>query len=121
MAQFTTIQGVRSGGGGPEGPTLEQRVSHLERDMSRVLTMLERLEPKIIEQHARGATQADVFALKADIAAVKSDIARIDGRLDGLEKRFAMIPTTWQTISIVAGLMLGITGILFAAGRFLRP
>ena len=121
MAEIHEFPVKQSGGGGLVDPALPQRVAQLEKDMSRIFAILDRLEPRIVELHARSATQADVFAVKTDVAAVKADVARVDGRLDGIDKRFAMIPTTWQTISIIAMLLLGISGIIFTAGRFLRP
>ena len=114
MADIIDFRGRHGGGDGPEGLSLAPRVAQLEKDVSRNTAILERLEPMIIAIHANYATQADVFAVKADVAAVKSDVARIDGRLDG-------IPTTWQIISIIAMLLVGIAGIVFTAGRFLRP
>ena len=109
------------GGGGPADPTLQQRVAQLEKDVSRNTAILERLEPMIIAIHSSCAKQADVFAVKADVARIDGRIDGIEKRIDAVDKRFSMIPTTWQVISIIAMLLMGIAGIVFTAGRFLRP
>ena len=93
---------------------LEQRVARVEVDMTRVLSILERLEPRIIELHAKMATQSELLALKADVL-------HMDEGVDGVDMRFAAIPTTWQIISILAVLLLGIAGIIFTAGRYFHP
>ena len=92
---------------------LEQRVARLEQDVGRILSVLERLEPRIVELHARMATHADMGNLRAEVA-------KIDGRVEGMDKRLAAIPNTWQVISILAALLVGIAGIVFTAGKFLR-
>lgn len=93
---------------------LDARVERLERDLGRVTAILERLEPKIVELHAKSATLAEVGALR-------SDVARLDGRIDGLDKRLANIPNTWQVIAILSTLLIGVAGIVFAAARFMKP
>jgi chromosome segregation ATPase len=127
------------GGGGSDGPVLEQRVTKLETDMARVLGILERLEPRIVELHATSAKQSDIAAVRsemsaqrnsfknefklvrADIALLNAEAARLGARFEGIDKRLASIPTTWQIVAILATLLIGISGIILATGRYFRP
>lgn len=114
IVPFAKSDIASTGGSGPEDPMLEPRVEKLEQDVGRITVILERLEPRIIELHARSASQTELSALRADFA-------RLDGKIDGIDKRLANIPNTWQVISILAALLIGIAGIVFAAGKFLKP
>jgi hypothetical protein len=86
---------------------LEQRVSRLEQRMERIEGILLKLEPQITELLLTGAKQTDLQALKAQVA-------KVEGRLEN-------IPTTWQVIAIMSGMLVGIAGIVFAAARLLQP
>ena len=53
-------------------------------------------------------------------------LAGIEGHLTGIditsvEARFQYIPTTWQIITIMATLLIGLSGVIFATGNYLRP
>ena len=63
---------------------LERRVEKLEENMQRVLAILERLEPKIIELSVSAAKQSDIAALRAELAEVKGKVS--------------MLPTWWMLI-----------------------
>ena len=55
------------------------------------------------------------------LARIDGRISGLDGRIIGLEGRLQLIPTVWQTISILAVLLFGVAGVTFAAGNFLKP
>ncbi|MBC7833397.1 MAG: hypothetical protein H7Y62_15405 [Hyphomicrobium sp.] len=88
-------------GGGPEDPMLEQRVARLESDMGEIKSTLK--------------------AIDSRLGAIEVALAEMKGRLGGIEGRLQQIPTVWQTISILAVLLFGVAGVIFAAGNFLRP
>ncbi|KMO13642.1 hypothetical protein [Methylobacterium platani] len=44
-------------------------------------------------------------------------MAPIAAKLSGLEGRVSSIPTTWQTIAIIAGLLVGIAGVSFSVAK----
>jgi hypothetical protein len=106
----------RRGGdaGGPEDPLLEERVERLEK-------ILASLEPKISEILLTCAKRDDVLKLQLEIAEVKGRIQGIDGRLAGIDGRFSQIPTTWQILALVGTLLVGLSGLIFTASRFLHP
>jgi hypothetical protein len=104
MAEVVVFPGERKptgGSGGPDDPMLEQRVTRLEEDMREVKTALRSIENKL--------------------GSIEVSIARIEGRIGGIESRLQNLPTTWQTISILAVLLFGVAGIVFAAGNFIKP
>lgn len=102
MSEIVPFPGAHSSGtGGPDDPTLLQRVGRLEEDMKDAKSTLRGIETKL--------------------GSIEVALARIDGRLAGLEGRLQQIPTVWQTVSILAVLLFGVAGVIFAAGNFLRP
>jgi hypothetical protein len=88
-------------GGGSDDSMLEQRVSRLEEEMREVRQTLKSIDSRL--------------------GAIEVALARMDGRIAGIEGRLQMIPTVWQTVSILAVLLFGVAGVIFAAGNFLRP
>lgn len=119
---------------GPEGPNMENRVSVLEDKLGRIERVLESLAPRIVEIHAKMATQADITEMRKEIQAISAKIGSIDGRIDGIngrlegidkriggvEGRFSQVPTIWGMLGILATLMLGMAGLIFTAGKYLR-
>lgn len=82
---------------------MEMRVAQLEADMKDVRAILTRLEPKIIEVHAKMATKDDVIKVKDDLAKVAERVAKLEGAIHKL-------PTTLQLILFVVA-VLEIAGI----------
>lgn len=120
-----------SGGGAPEDSRLEKRVDRLER-------ILASLEPKISELLLTCAKKDDVQKLQVDIAkvdgrleAVQSRLEGVEGRLvgvdvrlggvegqlAGVEGRLSMIPNIWQTLALLATLLIGLSGIMFTSAK----
>jgi hypothetical protein len=116
--------GKGSGGSGPEDPMLENRVARLEEQSERIERILQDMAPRIVELHSRIATRDDLnrveASLKADNARLDSRASHIEGRLDGIEKRFDQIPTVWGLLGILATLIIGITGLMVAYGQFIK-
>ncbi|WP_407049907.1 hypothetical protein [Methyloraptor flagellatus] len=129
------------GGGGPEDPMLETRVENLERDMKDIRSTLHKselllieikahlvncatkdevakLREDVIDVRARIATKDDVAALRGDISNVRQDTAELKGRFDGLDKRFAYLPSTWQMITFMVTSQIALAGLLFVAVKF---
>ena len=88
-------------GSGPEDPMLEQRDDKLEQRMDRMEGALPRIE-LIVTELKEGTSHL----------ATASDLVEIKGRLNSL-------PTTWQTIAILATLPIGIASLVFATTNFL--
>ena len=71
---------------------LEQRVAVLEGDVSKIKTILERLEPKITEILLTGAKQVDLHKTQVDVAELKGRIMGLEGKIGGLEGRLRGAP-----------------------------
>jgi hypothetical protein len=104
---------------------LEERVSRLEEKFERIERVLQDMAPRIVELHARMATKDDLnrveTSLKADLAQLDSRSSHIEGRLDGIDKRFDQIPTVWGLLGILGTLIIGIAGLMFAYGQLIKP
>ena len=83
----------RGSGGGPEGPTLEQRVHRVEQ-------ILERLEPKITEILLTGSKQADVQKIQVELAELRGKVS--------------MLPTWWMLVVALVATWSAGAGIIFA-------
>ena len=110
------------GGDGPRGPVIEARVAVLEEKVGRIELKLDRVESKL-DRHdeafrrvedALKSLAEDNKRFSTSLADLREKVAHIDGRL-------ANIPTFWQTLSLMAMLLIGIAGIIFTASRFLHP
>jgi hypothetical protein len=102
---------LKTTGGGPEDPMIEQRVANLEATVGDIRTSGARIEAKL-ERHEEALRRIE-DALKV-LVDVREKVAHIDGRL-------ANIPTFWQTLALMATLLIGLSGIIFSASRFLHP
>ena len=106
MGEVVAFPGGRSpggsGGDGTGGRMLEQRVARLEEDIRDVKATLKSMDTRL-------------GSIELALAKIDGHIAGMEGRLSGIEGRLQMIPTVWQTVSILAVLLFGVTGIVFAA------
>jgi hypothetical protein len=89
----------KGGGGGPEEPQLEQRVSRLER-------ILERLEPRITEILLTGAKQSDVQKVHIDLAELKGRMAAIEAKVGVLPSTFAILTIVFTTWALGSGILI---------------
>jgi hypothetical protein len=103
MSSLVPLSGGRSPGGDDTGggPLLEYRVARLEEGIRDI--------------------KATLKSMDARLGAIEVAIAQLNGRMAGIEGRLQQIPTVWQTISILAVLLFGVAGVVFAAGNFLKP
>jgi septal ring factor EnvC (AmiA/AmiB activator) len=94
---------------------IEQRVASLERSVERLDFKVDRIDEalKRIEE-ALKALADDNKSFSISLAGIRENVAHIDGRL-------ANIPTFWQTLALIATLLIGIAGLIFTASRFLHP
>jgi hypothetical protein len=105
----------RPGGGGPEDPMIDQRVSKLEDDMKEVKASLKSIELSVAEiKHL--PKMSDFNVLRTDISDVKGRMGITEGKLAGIEGRLQHIPNTWQII----GILFGVAAVLYTASRVLR-
>ena len=86
---------------------LETRVERLEERFAA-------LDQKINEILLTGAKKDDVQQLRIEMA-------KLEGRLSGIEGRLLSVPTTWQIVTILGTLLLGLSGIIFTASKFFHP
>lgn len=93
----------------------------LEKRLARLENILASLEPKISEILLSGAKNDDVQKLQIELIKVEGTISGVEDRLAGIEGRLSMIPTTWQTIAILAAPLIGHSGIIFMTSKFLDP
>ena len=98
---------------------LEQSFSKIVSKIDRVDAALMRLEPAVGEIAADNRKRFDEVSLR--LAGVEARLAGLDGRFLGVEGRFSSIPSTWQIIGILGALLIGISGIVFSASKFLHP
>jgi hypothetical protein len=102
-------------GGGGDGTMQEQRVAALEADMKEVKASLKAIELAVAEiKHL--PKMSDFLALQKDIGDVRGKLGAVEGRIQGLERRFAQIPNTQQLI----GILFSVAAVLFAASRVFR-
>ena len=108
------------GGGGGTSDGMEQRIAALEKGFEKLDGKLDRLIEAVtagrLENEKRfGAIDSRLTGIEAklDTKATKTDLAPIEAKLSGLEGRVANIPTTWQTIAIIAAILVGIAGVSF--------
>lgn len=128
MATIIPIRGGvdnKGDGGGPENPMLEARVSRPEEKVDRIEGILVRLEPKISEVLQVCAKQADLIRLQTDVAEMKGRLTGIEGRIGtvegsiaGVEGRFNQVPTIWGMLGLIGTLLIGISGLMFTAGKY---
>ncbi len=96
---------VETGGGPPHDPGMETRVAVLER--------------------IAVDTKEALVGIRADIRDARGDIQRLDtkindvrenlGRLDG---RVSQLPSTWQMITTMAGLLIAFSGLIIGVLKF---
>ena len=105
----------RGAGGGPEDSMLEQRVATLEQAVARIEIKIDRSETAFRRsEDALKSLADDNKSFAKQNAELAAQVARMDGRLTS-------IPTFWQTIASLGTLLIGISGLLFTASRFLHP
>ena len=103
---------------------LEARVERLEQRLERVEAILVRLEPKITDiaiELKQVPKFSDFARLQADVGEIRGRLDGVDKRLGGVEGRFSQVPTIWGMLGILATLMLGMAGLIFTAGKLLKP
>ncbi len=98
LVQVLYKQDSEAGSATPEDRMLEQRVAVLEGDVSKIKTILERLEPKITEILLTGAKRSDLESARAD-ARLESEKLRGDVR--EVAARVGALPSTWTTLGLV--------------------
>jgi len=92
---------IDDGGDGPHDHGMEQRVARLEADVGEIKATLGRLEPMLV----RMASEFTEF--RTEMARTREDMARLDGRV-------SQLPTTWQLMTGV----VGVIGFVFLLLRF---
>jgi hypothetical protein len=91
---------------------LDRRVGALEADMKDVKATLGRLElafARVEEKFTFVPTKEDLTRVEAKLA---EKIATIDGRISNL-------PTTWQIIAILSGLIFGVAALVYGTTNFI--
>ncbi len=101
------------GGGGPEDPMLETRVTRLEQDVQEMKSSLRSIELAVAEmKHLPKA--ADLAALRSDFAGLKADVAEMRGRL-------SQMPTLLQLVTVVITTWSAGAAMVFTLLRLARP
>jgi hypothetical protein len=93
---------VPPGGRGPEGPSMEERVSKLEQAVASIDGKLSRLSA--IEAHvAEIKSQLSQTAKTTDVAEIKGQLAQMPKAVDfgRLERRLQQLPTTLQLVTVL--------------------
>lgn len=98
------------GGHGPDDPDLSGRVARLEEGQHRIEATLARME-KVLDRvddtqrkHGEGLSE------------IKGQVGAVEGRIQGIEGRFAFLPTSMQLIGFAVAVFLA-AGVL----RFFEP
>ena len=108
-------KGQGSSGGGPNDPELELRVSLLELKFSQIADTLQRIESALKE------LSTDNREFRNQLMDLSIKLAGVEGRITGIEGRLSGIPSTWHIVAILATLLFGVSGIVFAASKFYHP
>jgi len=93
-----TSSGLQSGGGNGTGRGMEARVAKLENDVKA-------LDGKF------GAVMKRLDGIDGDLKSIMKDVARIEGRV-------STMPSTWQLLMMVVGIMGFAFALAFAILRF---
>ena len=121
---MTKINTASSGGSGPEDPMLEKRVETLENDVKEVKASLSRLEigfARIEEKLSHIATTADLTRVEGRLEAKLSQVeGQLESKIAFVEGKISQLPTTWQIIAILSGLLVGIAGLVYTTTNFLN-
>lgn len=59
------------------------------------------------------------FEEKISHLATKDDISRLSGDVREVSGKVANLPTTWQVIAILSGMMVGVASLVYATDTFL--
>ena len=103
------------GGGGSGRPPLSERVAAVEKSVMRIELKLERHDEAFRRvEEALKSISVDIKTLTNAGFDLREKAAHIDGRL-------ANIPTFWQTLALIATLLIGIAGLLFTSSKVLHP
>lgn len=94
---------LSGGSGGSTFDPMEARVARLEEDVREIKADLKALREEM--RLGFKELREEIRALATEVAAVKADVARIEGRL-------TQIPTIWQVVTLVFGVMGGVFVIL---------
>lgn len=97
-------------GGGPEGPSMEQRVARLEEQFASIdakLTKMSTLDVQLAE--IKG--QLSQMPKASDWATLRAEIAEIKGKVSN-------IPSTWQLVPLLLTTWAAGAAIVFALLRF---
>lgn len=102
-----------AGGGEPpdNGSMLEERVAHLEQDMSQVKEVLGRLEPmiaRIDERTKHTVTKEELQAVRGDVAGLSATIKSLPGRGFTIATVIAIVALVIATIAMVPAIQQGI-------------
>ncbi len=104
--------------------------------MDRIIEALRRVEPALKELAADNRDfRNQLTEMSIKLAGFEGQLAGFDGRFKGLDGRFqgldgrlagiegrlSQIPNVWQTIAILATLLIGLSGVLLTASRFFHP
>jgi hypothetical protein len=112
---------VPPGGRGPEGPSMEERVTRLEQAVENIngkLSRLSEIENQISEVKAllsQTAKATDVAEIKGQLSQMPkaADFGRLDGRLQHLPTTLQLVTvliTTWAAGAAIVFTLLRIAG-----------
>jgi hypothetical protein len=102
------------GGGGPEDPGLDRRVTQLEEDMRAVKATLGRLEPLIVEIHRDMARRVELNDVRDRLAETREEVKEMKGAL-------SRTPTITHLLAATISTWIAGAGIVFALMRLPTP
>lgn len=93
----------------PHDPDMEQRVARLETDVGEIKATLGRLEPMLVRMASEFTEfRKEMGEFRTDMARTREDMARLDGRV-------SQLPTMWQLLTGVVGI-IGFVFLLLRVG-----
>lgn len=61
------------------------------------------------------------LANTATTVALTSGLGELNGKIEKVDGRLSNIPTTWQTVAIIVGMLVGIAGVSFTISSLREP
>lgn len=119
---------LSGGDGGGTSGDMERRLSTLEKGMEKVIGKLDDIQSSIgsarLDAERRfGSIDSRLLVIetKLDSKLATTDLTPIEARIGTLDGKVSNIPTVWQTLAIMAGLMVGVGSLAFTLAKLARP
>lgn len=121
-----------SAGGGEPPDEMNARIEKLEAGHAAILAKLDAIATSIADGRLENEKRFSGFDKSltkleerldhtATAAALASGYGDLNAKIEKVDGRLSNIPTTWQTIAIIVGMLVGIAGVSFTISGLREP